>query len=309
MTQADAATSPVRVEPTSRRGVLTWSLAAVGVIVVVVLPFSALDLGGRPSFVPALLAVIISLDLLSAVLLIRQFHDSGDRRALFLASSYVFSLAVLTGYGAAFPGVLADVGPWGAWSSAAPWLWVVWHTGFPVLLALAVAPWPRRWEAPIAGRNRPSASRRMLAGALGAGALVVVAAVNGRGWLPVLINDLDTSAMTRVTGPVILPLVATATVTSVVGAVRLTGPVRWAALAATAALGDVVLTLFSFHRFSLGWYVGRSLTVVSCAVVLIAMLAEFGRLKRLLAVEADQRAACSTALTNSRRCTPPCSAT
>jgi PAS domain S-box-containing protein len=267
---------------------LTLSLAAVGIVVGFVVPFSTVDLGGQPSFVPALLALIVSLDLLSAVLLIRQFHDSGDRRALLLASSYVFSLAVLMGYGAAFPGVLADIGPWGAWPSAAPWLWVAWHTGFPVLLACAVAPWPHRWEAPMAGRNRHPASRAMFAVALGAGALVVMAAVHGRGWLPVLIHDRDTSAMTRVTGPVILPLVAIATVAAVVGAVRLSGPVRWAALAATAALGDVVLTLFSYHRFSLGWYVGRSLTVVSCAVVLIAMLAEFGRLKQQLAVEADR---------------------
>lgn len=94
--------------------------------------------------------------------------------------------------------------------------------------------------------------------------------------------------MTRIAGPVILPVIAVSTVIAVVGALRLSGPVRWAALAAAAALGDVVLTLFSLYRFSLGWYVGRSLTVISCAVVLVAMLAEFSRLKRQLAVEGDR---------------------
>jgi PAS domain-containing protein len=117
---------------------------------------------------------------------------------------------------------------------------------------------------------------------------VVFAAVTGRGWLPVVIDGLDTSAMTRETGPVMLPVVAIATVVAVTGAMRLTGPVRWAALAAAAALSDLVLTLFSFHRYSLGWYAGRSLTVVSCAVVLVAMLAEFSRLKGQLAVEGDR---------------------
>lgn len=80
-----------------------------------------------------------------------------------------------------------------------------------------------------------------------------------------------------------LPVVVVATVVAVIGAIQLSGPVRWAALAATAALGDVVLTLFSLHRYSLGWYVGRSLTVLSSAVVLIAMLAEFSRPGRQLA--------------------------
>jgi PAS domain-containing protein len=267
---------------------LLLSLAAVAVVVTCALPFSTLDVGGRPSFVPAVLALVCGLDLLSAVLLVRQFRDAGERRALVLASSYVFSLAVLAGYGAAFPGVLGDVGPLGAWPSTAPWLWVAWHTGFPVLLAIGVAPWPRRWSAPARVQSRGSATWWTLTASLVAGGLVVLAAVTGRGWLPVLIDGLDTSAMTRVTGPVMLPVVALATVVAVVGALRLSGPVRWAALAAAAALGDVVLTLFSFHRYSLGWYAGRSLTVVSCAVVLVAMLAEFGRLKAQLAVEADR---------------------
>ena len=55
---------------------------------------------------------------------------------------------------------------------------------------------------------------------------------------------------------------------------------RWAALASAATLGDVVLTLYSLHRHSLGWYVGRSLTIVACAAVLVATLAEYGRLKQ-----------------------------
>jgi PAS domain S-box-containing protein len=85
-----------------------------------------------------------------------------------------------------------------------------------------------------------------------------------------------------------LPLVAGAAVVAVVGGFRLSGPMRWVALAAPAVLGDIVLTLFSFHRYSLGWYVGRSLTVVSSGVVLVALLAQFSRLKAQLAREAEQ---------------------
>lgn len=282
---AGAGAAEVPGTPSGSRHLLL-SLLAVAVVVGVLLPFSDADLDGLASFVPAMLALVGSLDLLSAVLLLGQFRDSGDRRSLALASAYVFSLAVLVGYGAAFPGVLGEVGPLGEWPSTAPWLWVVWHTGFPVLLAVAVAPWPARWRRPAAVGVRRRAAAVTVAASVGAGALAVAVAVTGSGWLPVLIDGLDTSAMTRLTGPVILPVVVVATAVAVVGSMQVGGPVRWAALAAAVALGDVVLTLFSLHRYSLGWYVGRTLTVVSCAVVLLAMLAEFGRLKRQLAVEA-----------------------
>ena len=167
------------------------------------------------------LAVVV---VLSATLLVRQFRDTGDRRALVLVSAYVFSLVVLTGYGAAFPGVLAPVGPLGGWASTAPWLWVSWHTGFPILLAAAVAPWPTSWQAPTATKSRGYATWATALAAAGAGVLVVVAAVTGRAWLPVLIQGTDTSAMTRLVGPFMVPVVAAAAVLAVIGALRLTGP-------------------------------------------------------------------------------------
>lgn len=267
---------------------LLLSFVPVVLVVTLVLPFSALHLGGMPSFMPAMLALVIGLDLISLVLLVGQFRNSGDRRALVLAAAYAFSLAVLGGFAAAFPGVLGVVGPLGAWPSTAPWLWVAWHTGFPVLLAVAVAPWPARWSRAVEAPARRLATCATLVAAIAVGAAVVLAAASGAGWLPVLIDGQDTSALTRITGPVILPVVVLAALLAVVGATRLSGPVRWAALATVAVLGDTVLTLISLHRFTLGWYVGRSLTVLSCAVVLVAMLAEFGRLKGQLAVEADR---------------------
>jgi len=255
------------------------SLIAVGVLVAVVLPLSAAQLGGRPGFVPAMLALVGCLDLLSAWLLVRQFRDTGDRRSLALTWAYLSSLVVLSGYGAAFPGVLGDVGPLGQNPSTAPWLWAAWHTLFPVLLAVAVAPWPRWSDRPVAADKRTRWVLVSVLGSAGGGGLLVAGFVAFADRLPTLIQGTDTSAMTRIVGPVILPLVAVATVVAVLGALRLPGPPRWVALAAAAALGDVVLTLFSYYRYSLGWYTGRTLTVASCAVVLLAMLAEFSRLR------------------------------
>jgi PAS domain S-box-containing protein len=102
-----------------------------------------------------------------------------------------------------------------------------------------------------------------------------------------VIHGTDTSEMTRIAGPVMLPVVFLATVMTIVGACRQGGPERWAGLAAAASLGDVVLTLFSHNRYSLGWYTGRTLTIVSAGVVLIALLGEFQGVRRRLADEGE----------------------
>ena len=277
--------SPLQVRRTRHSRLVVAGLLVV-VIVVCVLPFSRIDLGGRSTFVPAIFPLVCGLDLLCAALLVRQFRDSGDARIILVASAYVFSLVVLAGCATAFPGVGSDAGLLGAWPSTAPWLWVAWHTGFPVLLAAGVGPWPDRWSRYVAVSARGATTWTVLLAAGGVGTLMVVAASSGRGWLPVVIDGVDTSALTRVAGPVVLPVVLCATVITALGAMRLSGPMRWAALASAATLGDVVLTLFSLHRYSLGWYVGRGLTIVACAVVLVAILAEFGRLKRQLEREA-----------------------
>ena len=162
-------------------------------------------MGGRSTFVPAIFPLVCGLDLLCAALLVRQFRDSGDARVILVASAYVFSLVVLAGSAGSVPGRGQGCRRCSAaWPSTAPWLWVAWHTGFPVLLAAGVGPWPDRWSgvrlrvgAPaddVGCRSLPRAA---------SGTLMVAAAASGRGWLPVVIDGLDTSALTRVTGPVV----------------------------------------------------------------------------------------------------------
>jgi diguanylate cyclase (GGDEF)-like protein len=85
--------------------------------------------------------------------------------------------------------------------------------------------------------------------------------------------------MTVVTAPVVLPLVTAALAVTWRGVRHRTGPERWAVVAVLVCLCDLVLTYFSRTRYSLGWYCGRSLTLVSTGVVLLAMLAGFRKLK------------------------------
>jgi hypothetical protein len=108
---ATAVADPEALRVTGRQRGLTLALVLVAGATFAVFPVESVQLRGQPSFVPAMLALVGCFDLLSALFLLRQFLDTGDRVALRLSWAYVFSLVVLAGYGASFPGVLGAKPP------------------------------------------------------------------------------------------------------------------------------------------------------------------------------------------------------
>jgi len=278
--------TPVDRDAGPARGRRRWlngrlvAIAATTVIVIVVLPIGSNRLAAAPSFVPAILALVACFDILSAMLLVAQFRDTGNRRDLALSWAYSWSLVVMLGYALAFPGVFGTHPPLGAAASTAPWLWVSWHAGFPGLLGLAAAPWPKRYRSPcpaaVRARTALWTSAVAIEAALG---LVLYDGLLGS-HLPVVIHGTDTSRMAQLCGPPMLFCVIGGTMLVTLGRRRLSGPERWAVVACVAVLADVLLTLTSHYRYSLGWYTGRVLTVTAAAVVFLAMLTEIKQIKR-----------------------------
>ena len=285
----------------ARRPLVTAACATV-LFSLAMLPVCGRQLAGTPSFVPAMLAVVTCFDVLSAYLLVGDYRDRGDPRLLMMAWAYTWSLAVMAGYALAFPGAVRPDPPLAVTPSMAPYLYVAWHGGFPVLLGLAWAPWPTRWLAPTPVGRRTTVAALTVGAAGTAGAAVVAAFVAAGDRLPVLIHGLDTWRMTVVTAPVVLPLVVAAVAVTWRGVRRRTGPERWAFVAVLVCLCDLVLTYVSRPRDSLGWYTGRSLTLLSTGVVFLAMLAGFRRLK----AQAERDAAIDplTGLANRRAAFP-----
>jgi diguanylate cyclase (GGDEF)-like protein len=243
------------------------------------LPFAHDQLGTSVSFVPALIAVVFVIDLMSVYLLLGDFQDRGSVRILLMAGAYAWSLVVMTGYALAFPGAISVHPPLALTPSMAPYFYLAWHGGYPLLLGAAWAPLPRRWTAPTPERRRAGVALAVLGGAFLAGLAVVAGVVAFAHDLPVLIDGLDTSRMTTLTAPVLIPVAVAALAASVWGTWRCTGPERWASVAVLTCLCDLVLTYTGSSRFSVGWYGGRSLTVIAAAVVLVAMQASFRSIK------------------------------
>lgn len=260
----------------AQRSPLIVSTIAI-VVTLVGLPVGSHQLGATTSFVPAILATVACFDIMSVWLLAGEYHDTGDRRLLGMALAYLWSLLLMGGYALAFPGVVSHHPPLAVTASVAPYLYLGWHVGFPVLLGAAWGPWG--WLDRIDSRGRRA---RLLAAvaAMSAAALATVACcVLDARRMPVLISGLDTSAMARLTAPVALPLVLISLLACARAVRGRAGPERWSAVAILVCLCDLCLTYSSHYRYSLGWYTGRTLTVTAAAVVLIAMLASFRRLK------------------------------
>lgn len=263
----------------SSRTPVVATAALVVTFTAAVMPFMHMQASTSPAFMPSLIAAVAVFDLMSVYLLLGDFRDRGDTRFLVTALAYVWSLTTMLGYALAFPGAVFTDPPLALSDSVAPYIYLGWHVGFPLLLGLAWAPWPARFLTTAESGHR---LRLAVAGTVGttvcaAGMVLLICAFAQQ--LPVLIVGLDTSRMTKVTARLIVPLVALALLATVRGTWHRTGPERWASVAVLASMCDLVLTYASRTRFSVGWYAGRSMTIVATGVVLVAMLASFRKLK------------------------------
>jgi diguanylate cyclase (GGDEF)-like protein len=260
----------------AQRSPLIVSTVAI-LVTLSVLPVGGHQFGSTTSYVPAILATVACFDIMSVWLLAGEYLDTGDRRLLGMALAYLWSLLLMGGYALAFPGVVSHHPPLAVTASVAPYLYLGWHAGFPALLGAAWAPW--QWLDRRDVQRRRAALLAAVAGMSSAALAIVTGCVLEARRMPVLIHGLDTSAMAKLTAPVALPLVLISLLVCARAVRGRPGPERWSSVAILVCLCDLCLTYSSHYRYSLGWYTGRSLTVTAAAVVLIAMLASFRRLK------------------------------
>ena len=225
-----------------------------------------MPLPANPSFLPAFGAVTLVSELLTGCLLLSQARLTKDRTPLRLAIAYLFSAAALIPHFLAFPGVIAPFQLIGA-SASAVWLWCAWHGGFAALVLAFAFGRPR-------GIERHDIALALIGIAVSVTALAFVATA-GIGWLPVILVNGNFDRMTTLgIGPVVFLMTFLALV-AVVRKRGLRDPLSlWLAVSILAATLDVALTLFGGGRYTLGWYLARTLSLITGLTVLVALLAE-----------------------------------
>lgn len=265
----------------------------MGVIAAVVASLFATDevdsmLGNNPAFLPSVLSVIAFSQALTALMLVQKFLAGGQGRLVGIAAAYLFAALMIVPHVLTFPGLVTPNGVFDPTPSTPTWFWVAWHTGFPALLAIAVATggWAERWTI--------TQSRRRIAvvvSAVATTALVLALScfiVLARAHLPVIITNGNYSALVEVAGSWVIGVNVIATLLAIYFCRRSEGTLAWLPVAAIASLADVCLSLFGEARYTVGWYGGRSLSVFTATIVLAALMFEFTRLYR--ASEENRRA-------------------
>jgi signal transduction histidine kinase/CheY-like chemotaxis protein len=264
-------------------------------------PIARMALAPLPNFVPAYESALWICDLITAVLLLGQFHRSQSPSILVLSSGYLMSSFIIVPHLMAFPGVFATTGLLGGNSQTIGWLYVFWHTSFPLFVlahsltakAEAKAGW--RWRRP--GLAIAAAVVLLLAWV----GLATVLAIHPAGLLPVIsINGNYSSMVTTGVSPVMVGITV-ATLFVLWRNSRGTVLDVWLMVVICGWICDVALSsIVSDHRFDLGWYAGRVFALASGAFLLGVLLLDLGRLYASLADALEESKAHNEALIRSR---------
>jgi signal transduction histidine kinase/CheY-like chemotaxis protein len=263
-------------------------------------PFGRAHLAAMPQFVPAYESALWVCDLATALLLLGQFHRSRSPSLLVLSAGYLMCTFIIPPHMMAFPGLFAPYGLFGGAGRSIAWLYVLWHTGFPlfVLAYSLVAPFEARYGWTV---RRPGwAIFGAVAVALSYVALCLWLAIYGT-FLPVIsVNGHYERMLTSGVAPVMLA-VAVAALASIWLGRRGSVLGVWLTAVMSAWICDISLSsILSNTRFDLGWYAGRVYTLMAGAFLFGVLLMDLSRLYGRLADALEDAKAQNEALVRSR---------
>ena len=272
--------------PTSGERRLAIALIAISAtIFLAIAPFAHTQLAAIPAFIPAQQSALFISDLITAILLFGQFSILHTRGLLFLANAYLFTALIMVPHTLVFPGVLAPGGLPSAGSDTAAWLYIAWHSAFPLLMVGYA--FTARKDTPIA-RPRMAVTTSVLTVAAVVAALVVIA---GEAGLPrIFVNGRYT--------PFAIGVMAVVFSFSVMACAALLWrrPYStldlWMIVVTSAWLFEVgTISLLIGGRYDLGYYAGRIYGLFAASFVLIMLLREarklYVRLASSLVAERD----------------------
>jgi len=225
------------------------------------------------------------LEGLTAYLLIVHFAVFRAPVLGVLGAAYGFGAVMALLHVLSFPGVFTPAGILHAPAQTSVWLWIVWHTGFPLLLIAAMA--VQRWWAVAELPERYMVAAVLVACAtpIFLGTLAGWMTFRFGGELPPVIVGRDYSRLSLSPAGAAVLTLNTLAVLVLIGVNRLRNVFFvWVTVAAFATLIEVALALAAATRYSLGWYVARSMGLASATVLLAALLWEINHLYPLLRV-------------------------
>ena len=263
-------------------------------------PFARMRLAPLPQFVPAYESALWVCDLATALLLLGQFHRSRSPSLLVLSAGYLMSTLIIPPHMMAFPGLFAPEGLLGGAGSTIAWLYVLWHTGFPLFVLahslVARVEVNRGWTV-----KRPGwAILGAVAAALAYVAFSLWLALDAT-FLPVISVNAQYG---RLLTSGVAPLMVGASVAALASVwLGRRGSVLdvWLTAVMSAWICDTSLSsILSNTRFDVAWYAGRAYTLLAGAFLFGVLLLDLSRLYGRLADALADAKAQNEALVRSR---------
>ncbi len=272
--------------PGLRSKLAAGSLAAIiAIVTLIMLPSAKLQLQEIRPFLPMFAVTVFITEYLTGYLLFTHFRVLREPFLACLAGAYFFVAVMVSIQILIFPGVFSETGLLGAGPQSAVWLWTMWHGGFPAIVSLALmlrTPLLRN-ASKMRLSGGISGTLLMIHAPLVAAALAYLAVANG-GLLPPLVNGTSYQQLVQSPAATIVIVINVCALLACFLISRLRDLLSvWLAVALVAGLADVVLTLAASSRYSLGWYAGRCLSMLSSSMVLGTLLWETTGLYRRLA--------------------------
>lgn len=256
---------------------LAGTVLLVSVIIFAALaPYAKTPLRPVWGFIPCYESMLVTSDIITAVLLFGQIRASHSKGMLALACGYLFTATMTVLHALTFPGLFAPGGLLGAGPQTTAWLYMFWHGGFPLFVLAYAGASQVQFSAAATTRHRLRLALAAAAGSMVLAGLFAVAASAGHDLLPVIMRgNVKTPAMFVVAGSVwLLSAVALFAVWR--------KPLRstldlWLMTVMCAWLIDIALAaLLNGARFDLGFYAGRIYGLLAANFVLIELLVENG---------------------------------
>lgn len=258
----------IKLQPSSRQNrVALAAVAALAVAVAAVAPFAATPLPRSAAFIPFLNATILVTDLITAILLFVQFSISRLRGLLVLSGGYLFTALIVIPHALTFPGAFSETGLLGAGVQTTAWLYIFWHLGFPI--ALAIYTWLKDEAYRVQGSIR-SAIGWCVALTVSLVLALVWLAIAGDPYLPRLFLSASNLTPLGEFAPT-FDLLICAFALAFLWMRRRSVLDLWLMVVVSALIGELALTVV---RFSLGFYVSRVLSLATSTIVLVILLAE-----------------------------------
>ena len=265
---------------TERRLALVIGLVLLGIGVVVV-PFGRVQLPASNAWAPLMFSFIFTADLITWFLLVSQFKIVRTRALLVLASGYLFAAAMNVPVLLTFPGVFSRAGLLGSGSQSTLWLSLAGFTGYPLSVIFYAAMKKEPRPLILHGSSRT---------AIAASLAIVISIVLALTW----VGTAEESYLPRILptssqSPADLQHVGTLLLLFTAAALLLLWFRRrsvldlWLVVAMCAWLAQgIAKWIHTSGRFSLSFYAGGALFIISSMVLLVVLLREtmtlYGRL-------------------------------